>query len=153
MFLGRLDQAYFPTLPPLTCLTPYPLRIFVYLRIVPFPRIRCLTPLTCLTILVHQNHAFSQKGHSLHTIRKKGQQYLSAFLVASMIIYFPGIRRLSNKKNSYNFQAIVAVTSAIQKNEFDNLRGLLTTRERERLFTEIETEWKDLHRNNIGKDK
>lgn len=43
----------------------------------------------------------------------------------------------------------MAVTSCIQKNEMSGLRGLLTTRERERIQTEIETEWKDIHRNNF----
>ena len=46
-------------------------------------------------------------------------------------------------------QAILAVTSLIRENRFDDLRGLLTTRERTRLFGEVETEWKDVQRNNI----
>ena len=50
---------------------------------------------------------------------------------------------------STHFQAIKAVTSLISRNEFDGLRGLLTARERARLFSEIETEWKDVQRNNI----
>jgi hypothetical protein len=43
----------------------------------------------------------------------------------------------------------MAVTKYIQKNELSQLRGLMTARERSRLETEIETEWKDVHRNNI----
>ena len=41
------------------------------------------------------------------------------------------------------------MTSLIRENRFDDLRGLLTTRERTRLFGEVETEWKDVQRNNI----
>ncbi len=43
------------------------------------------------------------------------------------------------------------MTSAIQKICLDNLRGLITIREMERLFPNIKTEWKDLHQNNICK--
>ena len=53
------------------------------------------------------------------------------------------------QKVPFPFQALIAVTSYIQKNEMSGLRGLLTLRERERIQTEIETEWKDIHRNNF----
>jgi len=41
------------------------------------------------------------------------------------------------------------VTSLIRENKFSELPGLLTTRERTRLFGEVEKEWKDIQRNNI----
>ena len=53
------------------------------------------------------------------------------------------------QKVPFPFQALIAVTSYIQKNEMSGLRGLLTLRERERIQTEIETEWKDIHGNNF----
>lgn len=41
------------------------------------------------------------------------------------------------------------MTSLIRENKFSELRGLLTTRERTRLFGEVEKEWNDVQRNNI----
>ena len=46
-------------------------------------------------------------------------------------------------------QALVAVTGYIRHNQMSKLSGLLTVRERARIQTEIETEWKDIHRDNI----
>merc|ERR550517_622188 len=46
--------------------------------------------------------------------------------------------------------AAVTISSMLQQNDWKELRGLLIRKEFKRLQTEVETEWSDVQRHNVG---